>query len=145
MTAPIHPHGPGNSRPEGPAGGGPVACVRCGADGGLTLHSITAVSPPSDVLVEVGYSCDACNLHYVGRADVAAVAAVFSRLHSPKGVLVFGGHYVHCEQPMHKIGSKVRSLSARGFSDGPPEDASGVSLTAQVLRCSCGFHMDVPE
>lgn len=142
---PIHPHGPGNIGSEGPADGGPIACVRCGSDGTLTLHSITAAGPPPDVLLEVGYSCDACNLHRVGRANVAAVAAVFNRLHSPKGVLVFGGHYVHCGLPMQKIGSEVRQLSVPGLSAGPPEDAVGVYLTAQVLRCSCGFQMDVPE
>ncbi|MCO4254776.1 hypothetical protein [Pseudarthrobacter cellobiosi] len=142
---PIHPPGPGDNRAEGPTDGGHIACARCGTDGMLTLHSITAVSPPSDVLLEVGYSCDACNLHHVGRADVAAVAAVFSRFHSPKGVLVFGGHYVHCGLPMQKIGSEVRRLRVPGLSDGQQEDEVGVYMTAQVLRCSCGFQMDVPE
>lgn len=118
-------------------------CTHCGNDGRLTLHSITAASPPSYALVEVGYSCDSCNVHYVGRADAAAVAAVLSRLHSPPGVMVFGGHYVHCGQPMQRLGSEVRQLSAPGFSAGPPEEAFGVHVTARVLRCSCGFQMDV--
>lgn len=40
-------------------------------------------------------------------------------------------------------GSDVRRLSVPGVPDGPQEDAFGVYLTAQVLRCSCGFQMEV--
>lgn len=62
---------------------------------------------------------------------------------APPGVLVFGDLYVHCGQPMQRLGPEVRRIGAPGISGGRPEEAFGVRVSSQVLRCSCGFQMDV--
>jgi hypothetical protein len=60
-------------------------------------------------------------------------------------VLTFGGHYIHCGQPMQKTGSDIRRLSAPRFTDRTMDDALDVYLTTQVLHCPCGFQMELPE
>lgn len=141
----IDPHGPGSHASRERAYGAPLVCAKCGTDSALTLHSITALSPPSDVLVEVGYACRACDVHYVHSADVVAVAAVLNRTPCWEDVLVFGGHYIHCGQPMQTLGSQIRRLSAATYTDRDPADAVDISLETRVLRCACGFQIELPE
>jgi hypothetical protein len=141
----IDPHGPGNhaSRERGKTS--PLVCNGCGTDANLTLHTIVAVRPPSDAVVEVGYACTACNLHFLHRAGVEAVAAVLNRAPYTEDVLVFGGHYIHCGQPMQTLGSQISRLQAAAYTDGVREDAVDVNLETRVLRCTCGFQIELPE
>ncbi|MEO8282289.1 MAG: hypothetical protein ABI568_02610 [Pseudarthrobacter sp.] len=111
----------------------------------MALHSITALNPPSDDSVEVGYACTACKVHYLHQADVVALAAVLNRAPCLEDVLVFGGRYIHCGQPMQTLGSQTRRLSAAAYTDREPEDAIDVSLETRVLRCPCGFQIELPE
>jgi hypothetical protein len=67
------------------------------------------------------------------------------RTGSIRNVLAFGGHYIHCGQPMQKAGSELRRLSAPVFTDGGLEDGLDVYMTTRVLRCPCGFQMELPE
>jgi hypothetical protein len=95
-------------------------------------------------MVEVGYACTACNLRYFHLADVTAVAAVLNRAPCLDDVLVFGGHYIHCGQPMQTLGSQVSRLVAAAYTNGGREDAVDVDLETRVLRCTCGFLIEVP-
>lgn len=140
----IHPEGPASSLFGGQSKDRPLTCSRCGTDRFLALHSIEALTPPSTVSVEVGYSCRTCREHYLHPADVAAVAAILNRLRSPEDVLAFGGQYIHCGQPMQITGSEVRRLSAPVFTHEALEDALDVYLATQVLHCPCGFQMELP-
>jgi hypothetical protein len=87
----------------------------------------------------------ACNLRYQQQADVLAVAAVLSRSPWRGDVLVFDGHYIHCGQPMQTLGSQIRRLSAAAYTDPDPEDPADISMETQILRCACGFQIEVPE
>jgi hypothetical protein len=140
-----HPHGPGNHAFEDPGQDHLLVCGNCGTDRNLALHSIETLNPPSDVLVKVGYSCTACSRHYLHQADVAAVAAVLNRDGSLSNVLAFGGHYIHCGQPMEKTGSELRRLTAPAFSDRDQEETLDVYMPTRVLLCRCGFQMELPE
>jgi hypothetical protein len=141
----IDPHGPSSHPSREPAEDPRLVCAKCGTDRALALHSITALHPPSDDWVEVGYACTACNAHYLHQADVVAVAAVLNRAPCLEDVLVFGGHYIHCGQPMQTLSSQIRRLSAAAYTDGQPEDAVDVNLDTRVLRCACGFQIELPE
>ncbi|MET3720910.1 MULTISPECIES: hypothetical protein [unclassified Arthrobacter] len=55
-----------------------------------------------------------------------------------------GGDYVHCGEPMQKVGSDLRWLPASAFTDRAKLDALDVYLTTRVLRCQCGFQMELP-
>lgn len=141
----INPYGPGSNASRDRADDSRLVCANCGSDRALRLHSITALNPPSDVLVEVGYACRACDIHYLQQADVLAVAAVLSRSPWRGDVLAFDGHYIHCGQPMQTLGSQISRLSAAAYTDPDPEDPFDISMETQVLRCACGFQIEVPE
>ena len=120
-------------------------CGTCGNDRHLVLHSIAALNAPSAVTVEVGYSCGACGKHYTHPADVATVASVLNRISNPDDVLTFAGRYIHCGQPMQKIGPETGRLTAPSFTDRTTDDALDVYLASRVLHCHCGFQMELPE
>lgn len=121
-----------------------LLCGHCGSDTELRLQSIKALDPPSDDFVEAGYVCTACDLHYLRRADVAAVGAVLSRAPGEEDVLIFDGEYVHCGRPMHTLDSEAGCLNAV-YTDRDPQNANDVCLTTRILRCSCGFQIQLPE
>ena len=107
----------------------------------MSIRSIDALRPVSETLVELAYSCTACGLFYAHRADVAQVAVVRNRPRRIPGVLVFGGHYIHCGQPMEKAGAELRRLQNPVTTD----QATGRLPLDPVLRCACGFQMELPE
>jgi len=46
---------------------------------------------------------------------------------------------------MTKAGSEVRKLSAPLSTEGATDDTLNVYLATRVLRCVCGFQMELPE
>jgi hypothetical protein len=59
-------------------------------------------------------------------------------------VLVHDGHYIHCGQPMKTAGAEMRSIHGTYNSRHLPETL-GVYLATRVLRCVCGFQMEIPD
>ncbi|MCU1435745.1 MAG: hypothetical protein JWR71_2470 [Pseudarthrobacter sp.] len=140
----IDPHVP-LSHASGGGDESTLICGRCGTDKNLLLHSIAAARPPVRDMVEVGYSCTTCRLDTVRLADVADVAAVLNRTRSPQDVLVFGGNYIHCGQPMQRFGAEIRRLVAPMSTDRAEDDALDIYLRTRVLRCACGFQIELPD
>ncbi|MDQ0676968.1 hypothetical protein QFZ30_000350 [Arthrobacter pascens] len=60
-------------------------------------------------------------------------------------VLVFGGQYMHCGQPMEKSGTELRHLQGPRSTENVQYWALDVYLSTRVLRCICGFQIEVPE
>jgi hypothetical protein len=100
---------------------------------------------PSAGRVEVSYTCTACGLYYTHGADIAQVALILNRPGRTADVLMFGGHYIHCGQPMEKTSSELRRLHSTVSTDGGTDETLEVYLATRVLRCSCGFQMELPE
>lgn len=123
----------------------PLQCSGCATDTSLAIKSIETLYPASDTEVEVAYTCTACGHFYAHRADVAQVALILNRAGRPPGMLIFGGHYIHCGQPMRKTGSELRRLPMPASADQDSVDALDVYLSTRVLRCCCGFQMELPE
>jgi hypothetical protein len=120
-------------------------CARCGTDRHLTIRSVTDIRDcPADVVM-VAYTCGRCRLFSEHPAQVADLSAVLGRREQPGDVLIFGGHYMHCGQPMQKAGSELCRLSAPLSTEGTAEDTLDVYLSTRVLRCTCGFQMELPE
>ena len=111
----------------------------------LSIRSIEALRPASETLVEVAYTCTTCGLFYAHPADVTQVAVILNRPGRTPGVLVFSGHYIHCGQPIEKAGAELRGLHAPVTTDHTTGDPLGVYLSTRVLRCACGFQMELPE
>lgn len=134
-------------RPDGagPARVLPVMCGRCGTDRHLTIRSVTDIPDcPADVVM-VAYTCSRCRRFSEHPAQVADLSAVLGRREQSGDVLIFGGHYMHCGQPMQKAGSELRRLSAPLSTEDAAEDTLDVYLSTRVLRCPCGFQMELPE
>ncbi|MBT2538876.1 hypothetical protein [Arthrobacter sp. ISL-69] len=72
------------------------------------------------------------------------VARILNRPGKTPDVLVFGDHYIHCGQPMTRVGSDLRNLRADTYSDKNPDTTLSVYLATRVLRCGCGFQVELP-
>lgn len=138
----ISPHRK-SARSPGPRGRR-LWCRQCNTDQFLVVESILALQPPRTGLVEVSYTCTDCSFFFSHAATVAQVASVLNRANSDIGVLQFGGAYLHCGEPMAAAGSEHRSIYAPA-SDGFPDEALDVYLRTRVLRCRCGFQMEIPD
>ena len=120
-------------------------CGHCGTDSHLVIRSVTELPDhPADVVM-VSYTCERCRLFSEHPARVADLSMVLGRTEPSEDVLIFGGYYLHCGRPMTRAGSELRRLSAAVSTEGAGEDTLEVYLATRVLRCGCGFQMELPE
>lgn len=132
----------GSQHPHGQV----LRCDNCGTDRQLVIRSIQTVPGPSQDRVEVVYICTACELFHSRKANAADVEGLLNRPgRTTSDVLIFGGHYIHCGQPMEKAGSELRRLRAPVSTDRDTENALDVYFATRVLRCPCGFQMELPD
>jgi uncharacterized Zn finger protein len=122
-------------------------CPACGTDTHLTIHSIDSAPLPAAGLVNVTYTCERCGDLHTEEASVAQVAAILNRPGpvAAAEVLQFGGQYIHCGEPMHAAGSELRSVYAPATTEVQAAAFLEVYLSTRVLRCSCGFQMEIPQ
>lgn len=114
----------------------PLWCQSCGTNQYLMIETIESYAPFTPNLVEVAYTCAECDSFYAHPATVQQVAAVLNRPGVSFGVLQFGGEYIHCGEPMRTASNEMRTLGDR------PLD---IYLRTRVLRCACGFQMEIPD
>jgi hypothetical protein len=128
-----------------------LKCPRCHTDQHLIIRSIEALTPPVPGTVQVAYTCSRCGHHHDRPATVPEIAAVLNRpgpQHSSE-VLQFGSAYIHCGEPMHAGNTGLRSIYAPMTTEHPStaqtsEGLLEVYLRTRVLRCGCGFQMEIP-
>lgn len=118
-------------------------CSECRTDEHLIVESIEALHPPRDGMVDVSYTCVECDYFYGHPATVHDVAAVLNRHGQMVGVLQFGGEYFHCGAPMMSVSSGTSSISGEELS--ARHTIHDVHLPTRLLRCGCGFQMEVPD
>ncbi|WP_104137805.1 hypothetical protein [Arthrobacter sp. ZGTC131] len=99
---------------------------------------------PADVVL-VSYTCHRCGTFSEHRAQVADLSMILARPEQARDVLIFGSHYMHCGEPMAKAGSELRKLSVPLSTEGAAKDSLGVYLSTRVLKCDCGFQIELPE
>jgi hypothetical protein len=120
-------------------------CEHCGTHRHLTIRSMTDLQDYPAGVVLVSYTCGRRRRFSEHPARVADVSMVLASTEQTDDVLIFGGHYMHCGQPMGKAGSELRRLSAPLSADGTGEVVLDVYLSTRVLRCVCGFQIELPE
>ncbi len=118
-------------------------CSECRTDEHLIVDSIEALHPPQDGLVDVSYTCIECDYFYGHPASIHDVAAVLNRHGQMMGVLQFGGEYFHCGTPMTSVSSGTSSIPGEELS--LRHTIHDVHLPTRLLRCGCGFQMEVPD
>jgi len=142
MSIMSHPGKP--ARANGPRGQR-LWCTECDTDEHLVIESIQALTPPRTGLVDAAYTCIECDFFYAHPATVAPVAAVLNRPGPGSGVLQFGGAYLHCGEPMSAAGSEHRSVYVPVSTEHSVDRPLEVYLRTRVLRCRCGFQMEIPD
>lgn len=122
-----------------------LGCLHCGSNEYVAIESIESLPPhPGELHVEVEYACRNCHGRYQHRARFRDVAAILNRTKTLEGLFRFAGKYFHCGDPMRVEGADVRKiqtpLSAKesGLGD-------GVSVGTTILRCRCGFRLELPS
>jgi hypothetical protein len=142
MTIDPNGHAPDGRLPQA----SPLQCTDCGSDSHLSISSIESLVPASESLVTVSYTCTVCGQFHSHAADVSQVAVVLNNCQGRTAdVLVFGGHYVHCGRPMEKAGSGLQRIRFPVSTDEPTDGTLAVYLSTRVLRCPCGFQIELPE
>jgi hypothetical protein len=123
-----------------------VMCGNCRTDRHLIIRSVTDMPAQPPEVALVSYTCSRCGTFDEHPAQVADLSQILARRPEQTGdVLIFGNNYMHCGQPMKKAGSELRKFSAPLTSEEGSENALGVYLSTRVLRCVCGFQMELPE
>ena len=118
-------------------------CSEGHTDEHLIVESIEALHPPQEDLVDVSYTCVECDYFYAHPANVHEVAAVLNRHGQVMGVLQFGGEYFHCGSPMNSVSYGTSSIP--GVELPRRHTIHDVHLPTRLLRCGCGFQMEVPD
>lgn len=120
-------------------------CTTCDTDAHLFVESVQPLAPPKTSLVDVAYTCVECVFFYSHPATSSQLALVLSRPDPGVGVMQCGGLYFHCGRPMRTVRTDQVSICAP-VSTGPSfEELPDVSLPTQLLRCSCGFQLEIPD
>ncbi len=119
-----------------------LICTRCGDADGLLIEAIGAIIPVMPGFVSIEYSCSACGSFYGHGATVQQVAELLNAGATAPGVLHFGHHFIHCGEPMEDIAEDTSRLHPpAGTQNGPPV---AMPLRTRLLKCHCGFQLDVP-
>ena len=119
-----------------------LQCENCGTEHQLTIHAITALGAAGGDLVTVAYRCNDCDLFQEHLAYAGDVAAALHQVRRMATVIMFGDEYVHCGFPMEAAELDIERLRYRSSNNG--FGLSAVCLPTQVLRCRCGFQLEVP-
>jgi hypothetical protein len=119
-----------------------LRCEECGTEHQLTIHAISALGAGGD-LVSVSYTCRDCDRFQEHTAYASDVVAALHQVRFMAQVIVFGDDYVHCGYPMEEAEFEIERLCYRSSRSGSA--LSAVSLPTRVLRCRCGFQLEVPE
>jgi hypothetical protein len=123
----------------------PMMCEHCGTDRHLVIRAVSDLPDhPADIVL-ASYTCGRCGLFSEHPALVADLSMVLGRREQAGDLLILGCHYLHCGEPMKKTGSELRRLSASVSRDSAPGDRRDVYLSTRVLKCRCGFRLEVPE
>jgi hypothetical protein len=119
-----------------------MRCELCGTEQKLTIHSIIAMGAANGDLVTVSYTCNECRRFQEHPAYAAEVAAALGQVRWMAKVVMFGDDYLHCGFTMKEAELEIERLCYRS---GGGNGLNTVSLPTRVLRCRCGFQLEVPE
>jgi hypothetical protein len=116
----------------------------CNTDLHLVVDSITAVDGWRETL-NVAFNCAECGGHSVLSTTPRFVAAILARSTTDDDVVHIGAQYIHCGEPMPPLDPDQRSSRTPVSTDMPAGDFLEAYLRARVLRCRCGFQIEVPR
>jgi hypothetical protein len=124
-------------------------CTDCDSDYHLLVDTITDLDRRQDTLA-VAFNCTRCGGSRVLATTAQFVAAIMARrggaVEPARTALErTDGRYVHCGEAMAPADPALRNTYLPLTTDPGPGDPLGVYLQTRVLRCSCGFQMELPH
>lgn len=118
-------------------------CAACDTDLHLVVDSIAVMDRQRETLA-VAFNCSKCGGSRVLSTTAGFVAAILARSSPNDDVVHVGTTYVHCGEPMSTSDPDQRSARMPVSTQPPAEDFLGIYLQTRVLRCRCGFQMEIP-
>lgn len=118
-----------------------ISCSVCSSSDDLLLENWSTVGDAQDGLIDLEYSCGACESYFAISCAHDDAAEVFELGNSRCGMLQYGEQYLHCGQIMEEGELEISALKVKG---GDLFDAPAVQVEMTVLKCACGFQMSVP-
>jgi len=124
-------------------------CTDCDSDDHLLVDTITDLDRLQETLA-VAFNCTRCGGSRVLATTAQFVAAIMARpvMARPGDSVELGradGDYVHCGEAMTSADPALRNAHLQLTTDPGPADVLGVYLQTRVLRCRCGFQMELPH
>jgi len=124
-------------------------CTDCDSDYHLLVDTITHLDRRQETLA-VAFNCTRCGGSRGLETTPQFVAAIMARSGDDVqlGRTALGrpdGEYVHCGEAMAPADPAMRNAYLPLTTDPGPADHLGVYLQTRVLRCRCGFQMELPH
>ncbi|MFF2030582.1 hypothetical protein [Arthrobacter sp. NPDC058192] len=122
-------------------------CTYCDSDDHLVVGTITRLNQLQETLA-VAFDCSRCGGSRVLATTAQFVAAIMARPTRARDALELGrldGGYIHCGEAMAPADPAMRNAYLPLTTDPGPADLLGVYLQTRVLRCRCGFQMELPH
>jgi hypothetical protein len=119
-------------------------CATCGTDRHLLIGPVTMMDPQQEILA-AAVTCTNCGSSCVVATTAAFVAAIQERGESSGDLLHRDGAYLHCGEPMPPVDPDLGNAHTVFSTETGPADLLAVYLRTRVLRCRCGFQMEMPH
>lgn len=119
-------------------------CADCDSDDHLLVDTVTDLDRLEETLA-VAFNCTRCGGSRVLATTAQFVAAIMARPSDDVQLERPDGDYVHCGEAMAPADPAMRNAFLPLTTDPGPADHLGVYLQTRVLRCRCGFQMELPH
>lgn len=113
-------------------------CSYCGTDEYLIIESVEP-SRTADAaeFLEISYTCGECDRFY---GHPVRHSPLWARVATAEPA---DTEYLHCGEPMKPKDTRTVSLF-EPLSTDPDADTGDVRLEINILRCTCGFQIELP-
>jgi hypothetical protein len=119
-------------------------CARCKTDRHLLVESVTTLNAQQETLA-AAITCTQCGASRVIATTAALVAVVPRRSGDDGDVVHRDAGYVHCQEPMAPVDPELRAVHWPVSTETGPTRFLSVYLKTGVLRCRCGFQIEIPH
>lgn len=119
-------------------------CAECNTDRHLLVDSATTLNAQQQTLA-AAITCENCGGSRVLATTAALLAELPGRNEENGDAVHRDAAYVHCHEPMSPADPGLWGLQWPVSTQAGPAEFLGVYLRTRVLRCRCGFQMELPH
>ena len=100
---------------------------------------------PQRETLAAAINCTNCGSSHVVATTAAFLATIRARTGNSGGGVRREDAYRHCQEPMSAVDPERRSPHRAVSTHAGSPDFLGEYLRTRVLRCRCGFQMEIPR